>query len=185
MNVRQITPVTLCKSPGKWHDMPNSSGLRSGIFPLTTNVAVRICGINRFTLMPAPSDRQAKRQALQATGTFNLRSAQVRHASFQQSEFLTPRTCSNSNMRRCAHWKPRDIPSPEPPPNLVSPVRRSTKLSSSYRSKACKGCCRTSEARKILTSSRRRSASTSRNWPQPSLNLKRLNWRSVCVSVSR
>jgi len=38
--------------------------------------------------MPAESDRQAKRNALQATGTFNVRSAQVRHTSFQQSEFF-------------------------------------------------------------------------------------------------
>jgi len=60
----------------------------SGIFALTVNFGAKIVGINIFTQMPAPSDRQAKRQALQATGTFNVRSAQVRHSSFQQSEFF-------------------------------------------------------------------------------------------------
>jgi transposase len=38
--------------------------------------------------MPAESDHQTKRQALQSTGTFNSRSAQVRHALFQESEFF-------------------------------------------------------------------------------------------------
>jgi transposase len=37
-----------------------------------------------------PLDPQAKRQALQATGTFNPRSAQVRHPLFQQSSFFDP-----------------------------------------------------------------------------------------------
>ncbi len=40
--------------------------------------------------MPTPSDHQAKRQALQATGSFNPRAAEVKHASFQQSEFFDP-----------------------------------------------------------------------------------------------
>jgi len=37
-----------------------------------------------------PSDSQAKRKALQASGTFNLRAAQVRHPLFQQSAFFDP-----------------------------------------------------------------------------------------------
>jgi transposase len=37
-----------------------------------------------------PSDSHAKRQALQAAGTFNSRSAQVRHPLFQQSGFFDP-----------------------------------------------------------------------------------------------
>lgn len=37
-----------------------------------------------------PSDPQAKRKALQATGTLNPRSAQVRHPLFQQSSFFDP-----------------------------------------------------------------------------------------------
>lgn len=40
--------------------------------------------------MSAPSDRKTKQAALQATATFNSRSAQVRHAVFQQSEFFDP-----------------------------------------------------------------------------------------------
>jgi transposase len=37
-----------------------------------------------------PADPHAKRQALQATGTFNSRAAQVRHPLFQQSSFFDP-----------------------------------------------------------------------------------------------
>jgi transposase len=37
-----------------------------------------------------PNDPTAKRQALQAAGTFNRRAAQVRHPLFQQSSFFDP-----------------------------------------------------------------------------------------------
>jgi transposase len=37
-----------------------------------------------------PSDPEAKRQALQASGTFNSRATQVRHQLFQQSNFFDP-----------------------------------------------------------------------------------------------
>ena len=37
-----------------------------------------------------PSDPEAKRKALQASGTFNPRAAQVRHPLFQQSAFFDP-----------------------------------------------------------------------------------------------
>lgn len=37
-----------------------------------------------------PNDPQPKRQALQATGTFNPRAAQVRHPLFQHSSFFDP-----------------------------------------------------------------------------------------------
>jgi len=37
-----------------------------------------------------PTDPSAKRKALQATGTFNPRAAQVRHALFQPSSFFDP-----------------------------------------------------------------------------------------------
>jgi len=47
-------------------------------------------GVNTFTLMPQPSHPQTKRQALQASGTFNPRSAKVRHSLFQQSDFFDP-----------------------------------------------------------------------------------------------
>jgi hypothetical protein len=47
-------------------------------------------GIIIFTLMAANSETDAKHQALQATGTFNPRAAQVKHPLFQQSEFFDP-----------------------------------------------------------------------------------------------
>jgi transposase len=40
--------------------------------------------------MPQPPQPQTKRQALEASGTFNPRSAKVRHPLFQQSEFFDP-----------------------------------------------------------------------------------------------
>jgi len=58
------------------------------ILPLTVAPSVRLCGIITFTLMP--SDPEAKRQALQASGTFNSRATQVRHQLFQQSNFFDP-----------------------------------------------------------------------------------------------
>lgn len=45
-------------------------------------------GINQFTHMP--DDPTSKRQALQASGTFNPRAPHVRHALFQDSGFFDP-----------------------------------------------------------------------------------------------
>src|SRR6266542_2601749 len=59
-----------------------------GIFQLTPESGVRICGIIIFTYMPNHPD--TKRKALQATGTFNPRAAQVRHPLFEQSSFFDP-----------------------------------------------------------------------------------------------
>jgi transposase len=64
------------------------TGNSRGIPPLTTLQAVRSCGIFLFTLMPR--DPEAKRKALQTTGTFNPRASQVRHPLFQQSSFFDP-----------------------------------------------------------------------------------------------
>jgi transposase len=61
-----------------------------GIFALTGSVDIRINGVITLTLMPKQSPPQTKRQALQASGTFNLRSTKVRHALFQRSEFFDP-----------------------------------------------------------------------------------------------
>lgn len=47
-----------------------------------------IVGINIFTHMP--EDPTSKRQALQASGTFNPRASQVRHPLFQDSKFFDP-----------------------------------------------------------------------------------------------
>src|SRR6266536_4824425 len=63
-------------------------GKYCGKILLTTAPVMRVIGIIVFTLMP--SDSQAKRKALQASGTFNLRAAQVRHPLFQQSAFFDP-----------------------------------------------------------------------------------------------
>lgn len=60
-----------------------------GIFHLTPAPFVRQCGVINFTRI-MPPEPQAKRQALQATGTFNPRAAQVRHPLFQQSSFFDP-----------------------------------------------------------------------------------------------
>jgi transposase len=59
-----------------------------GIFQLTTADNVRLYGIIIFTRMPP--EPNAKRQALQTTGTFNSRAAQVRHPLFQHSAFFDP-----------------------------------------------------------------------------------------------
>jgi transposase len=59
-----------------------------GVFRLTAADAVRLYGIIIFTLMPANPD--AKRKALQTTGTFNSRATEVRHPLFHQSSFFDP-----------------------------------------------------------------------------------------------
>jgi len=61
-----------------------------GVFALTGGTSVALCGINTFTFMPHNPDPEAKRRALQASGTFNPRHAQVRHALFQKSDFFDP-----------------------------------------------------------------------------------------------
>jgi transposase len=57
---------------------------------LTGGSNMRIYGVISFTYMPQPPQPQTKRQALEASGTFNPRSAKVRHPLFQQSEFFDP-----------------------------------------------------------------------------------------------
>ncbi len=64
------------------------TGIGRGIFLLTRVPDVRLCGIIELTLMP--NDPEAKRKALQASGTFNPRAAQVQHPLFQQSSFFDP-----------------------------------------------------------------------------------------------
>src|ERR1035438_10312953 len=62
----------------------------TGVLGLTGGSIMRIYGVIRFTYMPQPPQPQTKRQALEASGTFNPRSAKVRHPLFQQSEFFDP-----------------------------------------------------------------------------------------------
>src|SRR5438876_9426947 len=59
-----------------------------GVFLLTTTPGVQSFGIFIFALMPP--DSEAKRKALQASGTFNPRAARVQHPLFQQSPFFDP-----------------------------------------------------------------------------------------------
>jgi len=79
------------RTPGT--DVPAIYGLYPyfiDIFALTGGAFIYINGVIIFTLMPKQSQPQTKRQALQAAGTFNLRSTKVRHALFQRSEFFDP-----------------------------------------------------------------------------------------------
>ena len=70
--------------------LPRTFKENAGGFGLTDGAVMRIYGAIRFTYMPPSSPSQTKRQALQASGTFNPRSAKVRHPLFQQSEFFDP-----------------------------------------------------------------------------------------------
>lgn len=73
--------------------MPSMHGCNpyyAGHFTLTGGVDILINGLITLTFMPKQSPPQTKRQALQASGTFNLRSTKVRHALFQRSEFFDP-----------------------------------------------------------------------------------------------
>lgn len=66
------------------------SASECGELYLTVNPGGRYCGVIAFTPMPTPNSPSPKRQALQASGTFNSRHAQVRHPLFQNSEFFDP-----------------------------------------------------------------------------------------------
>jgi transposase len=60
------------------------------VIVLTVRQADEYSGINLFTLMSPTPAPNAKRLALQKTGTFNPRAEQVRHALFQASDFFDP-----------------------------------------------------------------------------------------------
>jgi transposase len=60
------------------------------IFPLTAAVDGIYLGINIFTHMLTHPSLPSKRQALQASGTFNPRHQRVRHPLFQDSDFFDP-----------------------------------------------------------------------------------------------
>jgi len=66
----------------------DNAELYCGIIRLTTAGTVRLYGIIIFTCMPTNPD--AKRKALQTTGTFNSRATEVRHPLFHQSSFFDP-----------------------------------------------------------------------------------------------
>ena len=71
-----------------WCNCEENGNKGCDILPLTATPSVRLCGIIIFAHVP--SDPEAKRQALQASGTFNPRATQVRHQLFQQSNFFDP-----------------------------------------------------------------------------------------------
>jgi len=64
------------------------ASLFCGMFSLTAGSGVRLYGIFIFTLMPP--NPEAKRKALQTTGTLNPRAAQVQHPLFEKSSFFDP-----------------------------------------------------------------------------------------------
>jgi transposase len=76
--------------PGGWglKQAYNAGGMQ--LFPLTAWLDGSYYGINTFTHMPDPTSPASKREALQASGTFNSRHARVRHRLFQDSEFFDP-----------------------------------------------------------------------------------------------
>lgn len=87
-NSARKTPPNPWLARAYCHNKSHLSQHNYGIFNLTSALPVRMCGIIIFTYMP--TDPNAKRQALQAAGTFNPRAAQVRHPLFQQSAFFDP-----------------------------------------------------------------------------------------------
>jgi transposase len=97
MKLRRICKVnnaTLRRMTVRWtalgcQDNTDKTSYYCGIFPLTTAIYARLYGIINFTYV-MPPDPPPKRQALQASGTFNPRAAQVRHPLFQQSSFFDP-----------------------------------------------------------------------------------------------
>jgi transposase len=70
----------------KWRVVPE----KGGIIVLTVRQTGEYSGIKLFTLMSPTPAPNAKRLALQKTGTFNPRAEQVRHALFQTSGFFDP-----------------------------------------------------------------------------------------------
>ncbi len=60
------------------------------IIPLTVRFGKVYYGINTFTYMPDDASAANKRQALQASGTFNPHHDRVRHPLFQGSDFFDP-----------------------------------------------------------------------------------------------
>lgn len=72
------------------HFIPDIFECIEGIFALTICEKARVCGIIIITFMFLTPSPQNKKDALRATGTLNVRSAQVRHSAFQGSEFFDP-----------------------------------------------------------------------------------------------
>ena len=70
--------------------LSRNNGLYCGKYVLTPARSTLTCGINTFTHMTTDSDAHAKRRALQDSGTFNPRSAEVRHSLFARSGFFDP-----------------------------------------------------------------------------------------------
>lgn len=70
------------------HCYAMNNSLVFGMFSLTAGSGVRLFGIYIFTRMPP--NPEAKRKALQTTGTLNPRAARVQHPLFAKSSFFDP-----------------------------------------------------------------------------------------------
>src|ERR1051326_2574893 len=75
---------------GRSQLMSNAVPDSASLFCLTAWPQGGYCGIITFTIMPSPEPPSPKRQALQASGTFNSRHTEVRHPLFQNSDFFDP-----------------------------------------------------------------------------------------------
>jgi len=85
-NYTAMDQVRQTVSGNKWRYMP----AMIGFIALTVRRSGEYIGINIFTRMSPTPAPNAKRLALQKTGTFNPRSEQARHALFQASDFFDP-----------------------------------------------------------------------------------------------
>ena len=90
MNVKLIPPRGSYFLKANSPQIGNSVAPIGGIFTLTIRVVSADMRHKSLYIMSTPPDHQAKRQTLHATGSFNPRAAEVKHASFQQSGFFDP-----------------------------------------------------------------------------------------------
>jgi transposase len=89
VNYAEVVAESPWKMVAKMQNNSTNARVNPDIVGLTRLASVRILGIIIFTTTMSPNP-QSKRQALQATGTFNPRANQVRHPLFQQSSFFDP-----------------------------------------------------------------------------------------------
>jgi hypothetical protein len=98
MKLRRFSKINYAATPSDFHGMTAVMflynlafvGLKFELIRLTPKCDRRYCGINSFTPMPPAPEPNAKRRSLQESGTFNPRSAQVRHPLFEKSDFFDP-----------------------------------------------------------------------------------------------
>lgn len=82
--------ATPCFTAAIWDSIPHKTADKRHIF-VDIGIALRFYrGINWFTLMSNHSVSSSKRRALEESGTFNPRAAEVRHPLFGESDFFDP-----------------------------------------------------------------------------------------------